>query len=90
VGPLGAVSEQRGLWLPRPASGCDGVRVRRTGGGAGAHPQGGGAPVPRRRRSALVASAERTRRANPILRRSRLAAVRGGSLRDYDRRPLGA
>ena len=35
-----------------------------------------GAPVRRGRRAALVASAERTRRAHALLRRSRLAAVR--------------
>ena len=46
----------------------------------------GGAPVRRGRRAALVASAERARRAHPVLRRPGLAAVRGGPLRAGHRR----
>ena len=74
VGALGALPEQRRLRLPRPAAGRDGARLRRAGAGAGAHPARGGAPVRRGRRAALVAPAERPRRAHPVLRRPRLAA----------------
>ena len=81
VGALGAVPEQRRVRLPRPAAGRDGVRVRRAGARARAHPARGRAPVRRGRRAALVASAERARRAHALLRRSRVAAVRGRPLR---------
>ena len=50
----------------------------------------GGAPVRRGRRAALVAPAERARRAHPVLRRPGLAAVRGGPLRPRHRRRVGA
>ena len=86
VGALGALPEQRRLRLPRPAPGRDGVRLRRAGARARAHPARGGAPVRRGRRAALVAPAERARRAHPILRRSRLAAVRRRPLRPRHRR----
>ncbi len=49
-----------------------------------------GAPVRRRRRAALVAPAERPRRPHPVLRRPRLAAVRGRPLRPHDRRRIRA
>ena len=49
-----------------------------------------GAPVRRGRRAALVASAERPRRAHPVLRRPGLAAVRRRPLRPRHRRRLGA
>ena len=49
-----------------------------------------GAPVRRGRRAALVAPAERARRAHALLRRSRLAAVRRRSLRARHRRPRRA
>ena len=90
VGPLGALPEQRRLRLPRPAAGRDGVRLRRAGARAGAPAAGGGATVRRRGRAALVASAERARGPHPLLRRPRLAAVRGGPLRPGHRRPVGA
>ena len=49
-----------------------------------------GAPVRRGRRAALVASAERPRRAHAVLGRPRLAAVRGRPLRARHRRRGGA
>ena len=55
---------ERRVRLPRPAAGRDGVRLRRAGGGARAHPARRGAPVRRGRRAALVASAQRARRAH--------------------------
>ncbi len=48
------------------------------------------APVPRGRRAALVAPAERARRAHPVLRRPGLAPVRGRPLPADDRRRVGA
>ena len=73
-GTLGALPEQRRVRLPRPAAGRDGVRLRRAGARARAHPARGGPPVRRGRRAALVAPAERARRADPVLRRPRVAA----------------
>ncbi len=80
VGPLGAVPEQRSVWVPGPTAGRDGIRLRRPGDRPGAHHPVCRAAVRRGRRATLVASPQRPRRPHQILRRSRLAAVRRRSL----------
>ena len=90
VGPLGALPEQRRLRLPRPAAGRDGVRLRRAGVAREHILRAAAPPVRRGRRAALVAPAERPRRAHPLLRRPGLAPVRGRPLRARHRRRRGA
>ena len=76
----------RRVRLPRPAAGRDGAALRRARTGARAHPPRGGPAVRRRRRAALVARTDRPRTAEPMLRRSALAAVRGRRVRARHRR----
>ena len=80
LGALRAVSIERRVRFSRSVAGFDGARLRRAGTDPGPHSGLGGAPVPRRRRPALVASRDRHGSANPLLRRSGLAALRGRAL----------
>ena len=77
---------RRRLRLSRPAAGRDGARLDRAGDAAPADRPRRLAPVRRRRRPALVARADRRRRAHPFLRRPALAALRLRPLRRDDRR----
>ena len=86
LGAVRLLPAGRGVRLPRSAPGYDGPRA----GPAGPHPRAPAsrrrAPVRRRRRAALVARADRTGHAHPLLRRPVVAAIRGGPLRADDRR----
>ena len=81
VPPVGAqrlLPVGRRLRLPRPVAGHDGIGARRTPAYARPTTPVRGPPVPRRRCTALVASAVRPGRAHPLLRR--LSVARPGHL----------
>ena len=87
--PLGArrlLPGRRRLRLSRPAAGRDGARLDRARDAAPADRPRRLAPVRRRRRPALVACADRRRRAHPFLRRPALAALHLRPLRRDERR----
>ena len=86
VGPHGLLPTGRCVWLPRSAAGRDGARVQPDRLVPRASAARREPPVRGRRRAALVASAERPRHQDPVLRRSIVAALRGGALRHHDRR----
>ena len=90
LGAQRPVSARRRVRLPRSAPGRAGADLRAAGPLPRAPAARGVAAVRRGRRAALVASAERTRHADALLRRSALAAVRGRQLRVADRRRVGA
>ena len=75
LGPHRILSIRRRVWLPRSIAGCHGAGARRAGTHARASVARRRAPIPRRRRAALVASAGGPRRAHAFLRRLSLAAV---------------
>ena len=75
VGARRLLPGRRRLRLSRPAAGRDGPRLGRAGAAAPADRPSGVAPVPRGRRAALVACADRRRRAHPFLRRPAVAAA---------------
>ena len=75
VGPLGILSIGRRVRLPRPTAGRDGPGACPAAVAPRAPAARRGAPVSRRGRAALVASAGGTRRANPFLRRLPVAAA---------------
>ena len=75
VGPIGILPGQRRIRLSRSASGRDGASSIEACHGARPYPACGRAPVRRRRRSALVASAVRSRSPHSGLRRPRMVAV---------------
>ena len=71
VGPHRLPPARRRLRVPRPAPGRDGARAGAPRARARAPPARGGPAVPRGRRPALVAPAERPRDAHPLLGRPR-------------------
>ena len=75
MGAIGFLPGERRLWLSRSASGRDGADGIAAGHHARASAARGRAPVHRRRRSALVASAIGPGRAHAGRRRSRMARV---------------
>ena len=81
VGAQRLLPVRRRVRLPRPAAGRDGAGPRRARDCCASSSCVRGAPVPRRRRAALVASARRARRAHALLRRLPLAAARDLPLR---------
>src|SRR3546814_4367214 len=80
----------RRVRLPRPAAGHDGDAACRAEAGARPPAAVRGAPVRRRRRAALVASAAGPRRAHALLGRLPVAAARDLPLRRGHRRSRGA
>ena len=86
LGTFCAVSIQRSLWLPRSVAGFDCVRLCGAADHPEAHPDGGGAAVPRRRRPALVASRNRRGRAHALLGRFAVAAIRRRAVHQGDER----
>ena len=86
LGPHRVLPVERRLRLSRPIAGRDGARPRRARTGARAPAARGRAPVRRRRRAALVASAVGQRHSHALLRRLPLAAVRDLPLRRGHRR----
>jgi cyclic beta-1,2-glucan synthetase len=85
-GPQRLLPVRRRDRLPRPAAGQHGDAARPARRGARAPAGLRRAPVPRRRRAALVAPAVRPRRAHPLLGRFPVAAVRHRALPGGDRR----
>ena len=83
VGPVCLLSAGRCLRVPRSASGRDGPRALPAGSHAGTPAAGGEPAVLGRRRPALVARAERSGHAHPLLGRPAVAALRGGALRPH-------
>ncbi len=81
VGPIGLLSARRRLRIPRPASGRDGPDFQPPRSLPRAPGARRGPAVPRRRRPALVARAERPGHTDALLRRPALASLRGGALR---------
>ena len=81
LGPDGVLSIRRRLRVPRPVAGRDGAGACRTGPDPRASAPRRRAPIPRRRRAALVASAVRARRADAFFRRLPVAALRDLPLR---------
>src|SRR5438309_1367803 len=59
LGAVGFLSIWRRLWIPGPIAGRDGAGLYRSGAGPRPDTASRGAPVQRRRRAALVASAGR-------------------------------
>ncbi len=76
LGPRRLLPGERRVRIPRPAAGRDGAERRETRSGARTIAARGRAPIPRRRRPALVASAVGPRHSHAHVRRSAVAALR--------------
>ena len=85
LGAQRSVSAGRRLRVPRSAAGRPGAAVRAARTGPRPSARGGVAAVRRGRRAALVASAERPRHPDALLRRPVVAAVLRRALRRVDR-----
>ncbi len=86
LGARGVLPGERRVWISRSAAGCDGAGGGAPAAAARADPARGGAAIPRGRRAALVAAAQRPGRAHAHLRRSRVAGLRHGALHSAHRR----